>query len=62
MNKIIQVFSANGAEVIIFIDKITHMYSNTSGKTMIKLINQEGILTDMTLIEVLSLINDAQNS
>lgn len=57
--KIIQLNALNGAQVIIFVDKITHIFTTNSDKTMIKLINEEGVLTDLSLSNVMSLINEA---
>lgn len=56
--KYIQVTAANGAEVIIFIDKITHIFTFDGERTTIKMINDDGILTDLTILEVLQLIKD----
>jgi hypothetical protein len=58
-SKIIQLNAVNGAQVIIFIDKITHIFTMDSNKTMIKLISEEGILTDLSLNNIMSLINEA---
>lgn len=56
--KYINIKAASGISVIIFIDKITHIYTTSENRTMIKLIN-ENILTNLSIPEVLSLINKA---
>lgn len=56
--KYINIKAASGVSVIIFIDKITHIYTTSENRTMIKLIN-ENILTNLSIPEVLNLINKA---
>jgi len=57
--KFIKINAVNGTEVIVFIDKITHIYSQGFGRCMIKLMSDEGILVDKSAEIVLRLIQQA---
>lgn len=58
----IQIISASEFEVIIFIDKITHIYTTASGQTMIRLINEQGVLTNLSLHEIMVLISETNGN
>lgn len=57
--KHIKIRAVNGSDVIIFIDKITHIYSQGFGRCMIKLMNEEGVLVSESTDTVLRLIQQA---
>jgi len=54
----IRIISANGLEVIIFLEKITHMYVTNEGNTMIRMVNEQGVLTNLSLNEIMTLIEE----
>jgi hypothetical protein len=60
--KFIKIKAANGSDVIIFIDKITHLYTQGFGRCMIKLTNEEGILVLESTETVLRLIQHAHGN
>lgn len=54
----IQIISASGLEVVIFLDKITHIFTTSEGQTMIRMVNEQGVLTDLPLKEIMTLIDE----